>query len=315
MEYNDMDGERNYIDTVSGSFEWISKSRVPENLPEEYNSVGMLTGGLLGTEDDFKLLIEKFVNHPVGILEKDLQVVIDSVEKFPGVVGDMFVKLQYKQFNDSSSLTCIPGRNPLGLEEVGFENWENIFYDSSEFMMVKELEKWCDTDSETLGILVICGCCCCCVILPIIIWFFLSILFIAVYTGVRLMWSSVYVGHQNSPKAVVKRSVIEGMVSVKFVECLVEQQLEGVCKNKHVGDVTYILWRNVRWLFGWMICSYMIMYVSFVMLCLNLHLDLEENSTVVTVLLVSIGVNILVELRQMFTVKVEDGSIIGFSVK
>eukprot|EP00494_Astrolonche_serrata_P023052 UN23309 len=95
----------------------------------------MLSGGLLGTEHEFQLLVENFVNDPFYILETDLKVVIDSVEKFPGVVGDMFVKLQYKEFNDSSSLTCIPGRNPLGHESQP-EYVENIFYDSSEFMMV-----------------------------------------------------------------------------------------------------------------------------------------------------------------------------------
>eukprot|EP00494_Astrolonche_serrata_P030505 UN30773 len=156
----------------------------------------MLTGGRSGTEDDFKLCVEKFVTHPVDILEKDLHVVIDSVEKFPGVVGDMFVKLQYKEFNDSSRLTCVPGRNPLGLEGKT-PTLETIFYDSSEFMMVHPLVRpfelfvkrlcdsytkmtdvWVHTSDTTddVSCLILCVNCSCLVLfLPIMICFALPV--------------------------------------------------------------------------------------------------------------------------------------------
>eukprot|EP00494_Astrolonche_serrata_P023053 UN23310 len=59
-----IDGKRICIKTSKGRFEWVSKSHVPVNLPEEYNSVGMLVSGLLGTEDEFKLLVEKICESP-----------------------------------------------------------------------------------------------------------------------------------------------------------------------------------------------------------------------------------------------------------
>eukprot|EP00494_Astrolonche_serrata_P022504 UN22761 len=99
----------------------------------------------------------------------------------------------------------------------------------------------------------------------------------------------------------LKKCPFKGLTRVKFLEVLVHQENHDLCKNVHVNDVKNLLWLEVRWIFFVKTILYLCLYVSFVMMCVNINnIKFYDNLAVGLTTLFFTVLGTSTELRQFY---------------
>eukprot|EP00494_Astrolonche_serrata_P024779 UN25039 len=115
-------------------------------------------------------------------------------------------------------------------------------------------------------------------------------------------------GWEGRPRDTIEGNIMKapfkGLTRTMFLELLVDQQNHDLCKNTHINDVKQLLWKEVRWIFHIMMILYAGLYVTFVMMCVNItDKDPCDNLSVVMAVLTLNFFSTLVELRHFYRVK------------